>query len=156
MKIKTCLFAVAASVALSACGAETGEDPAQEAAASVAETPEEKVAKIAASMTPRDYRLKVVTCNYLLKAAPRAPEGSFSPELTARVAAIGEGIEFFKLTRWFREIEPEAQAFNEAQSAGLSVRLPRSAEEATAEYKAQIEECTDIVAVEKPKVEAAS
>lgn len=157
MKIKSSLLAVAAAaVSLSACGAsDNAEAPAQDAVPAV-ETPEEKVAKIAASMTPRDYRLKVVTCNYLLKAAPRAPEGAFSPEVTAKVAAIGEGIEFFKLTRWVREVEPEADGFNKAQSEGLSVRLPRSLEEVTPEYKAQVEECSDIVAVEKPKVEAAS
>lgn len=156
MKIRTGLLAVVAAFSLSACGAENGEAPASEAAAPAVETPEDQVAKIAAAMTPRDYRLKVVTCNYLLKAAPRAPEGSFTPELTAKVVAIGEGIEFFKLTRWVREVEPDSKGFNDAQSAGLGVRLPRSAEEATADYKAQVEECALIVSVEKPKIEAAA
>ena len=155
MNIKFGLLAVAAAaVTLSACGSESTEAPAADATAPVVETTEEKVAKIAAAMTPLDYRLKVVTCNYLIKNAPRAPEGAFTPELTARVAAVGEGIEFFKLTRWVREIEPSAEPFNKAQAEGLGVRLPRSLEDVTPEYKAQVEECADIVEVEKPKIEA--
>ena len=156
MKIKFGLLAVAAAITLSACGSEKTEATADATAAPAVETPEEKVAKIAAAMTPLDYRLKVVTCNYLIKNAPRAPEGAFTPELTARVAAVGDGIEFFKLTRWVRELEKSAEPFNKAQAEGLGVRLPSSLEEVTPEYKAQVEECTDIVEVEKPKIEAIS
>lgn len=153
MKIQSGLLAAALAASLSACSAsDKAEAPATDTAAPIVETPEEKVAKIAASMTPRDYRLKVVTCNYLVKAAPRAKEGTFTPELTAAVAAAGEGIEFFKLVRWLREVEPEPSAFNEAQKAGQTV--PQTLEAATPEYRAQVEECLTIVTVEKPKVEA--
>ncbi len=154
MKIKSGLVAVAAVLSLGACtdSSDAPEVVASEAAAAAVETDEQVAARIEASLSPLDYRLRQVTCNEAISAAKRAREGTFDAELTARVAEAPR-MDFIKLVRSVRELDSDAQAVNTAQRAGLP--LPQKAEDSTPEYVAQTRECLAIVTVEKARQDAA-
>lgn len=158
MKFTSALAAVAAIAAattLAACG--QSEAPAADAApeapqAPAVETPEQVAARVAASMTPLEYALRQVSCNEAMSAAKRAREGSFTPELTAKVAET-ERMDFIKLTRAVRELGGDHTAINTAQRAIIT--LPQRVENVTPEYVAQTEECLAIVTVESARQKAA-
>ena len=154
MKIKSGLVAVAAVLSLGACtdSSDAPEVAASEAAAAAVETDEQVAARIEASLSPLDYRLRQVTCNEAISAAKRAREGTFDAELTARVAEAPR-MDFIKLVRSVRELDSDAQAVNTAQRAGLP--LPQKAEDSTPEYVAQTRECLAIITVEKARQDAA-
>lgn len=146
MKIKIGLVAIAAVVSLSACNsAETTEAgapaaPAEETAGQIAD-------RIKASMSPQDYALHLLKCDQAITTAKRAREGSFDPELTARVADAPK-LDFFTLIRDARETGSETQTINTAQHSGLP--LPQRAEDTPPEYVAQTRECLALVTAEAP------
>ncbi|WP_292051334.1 MULTISPECIES: hypothetical protein [unclassified Brevundimonas] len=156
MKIKTGLLAAAAVLSLAACNnaepaQDTAQDAAQDTATPAVETDEQVAARVEASLSPLDYKLRQISCNEAISAAKRVREGSFTPELTAKVAAA-ERLDFIKLVRGVRELGADASAVNTAQRAIIT--LPQRVEDVTPEYIAQTEECVAIVNVEKAKQEA--
>lgn len=149
------ITAMASAMALAACGqsAAPADDATQIDAAPVAETDEQVAARVQASMSPLDYKLRQVTCNEAISAAKRARENSFTPELTAKVAGAPR-MDFIKLTRGVRELGGDHNSINSAQRAG--VPLPQRVEDVTPEYVAQIEECLAIVTIETARQESAA
>lgn len=149
MKISTGLVAVATVLSLAACKpADTTEAPAaEEAAAPAADTPEQVAARIKAELSPQDYALRLLKCDQAITTAKRAREGSFDPELTAKVNDAPK-LDFFTLVREARELGADSTTINTHQHSGLP--LPQRVEDTTPEYVAETRECLALVTAEAP------
>ena len=144
MKIKssmTVLASVAAALAVSACGQSGETENAATDAPAAAETPEQVGARVAASMSPQDFKRREIQCHETNAAAKRAGEKRFTPELWAMVDAEPR-MDFLALAREARELELTSDDIGNAQRS--AIRAPDKPEDITAEYEGQLRECLAI------------
>lgn len=134
--------ATAAALALSACGqSQDGTTSAPEAPA--VETAEQVVARIAASMTPADFKLREVQCMQTLNTA-RMDIDDLPADAATRLEATPR-MDFFKLIEQTRELGLTSDQVNAKQHDQL--KRPGSPEDVTPEYLANLNECLLIAEV---------
>lgn len=144
MRIKVAATAISlAALTLTACGQADTSAPAAEAPAPVVETPQDRVAKLAASMSPQDFKLREIQCLGALSLA-KMDIDDLPQELAAQVEATAR-MDFLANVRQARELGLESTQINKWQHD----QMPRllKPEDITPEYTANLKECLDVAAV---------
>lgn len=132
---------IAASLTLAACG--QADNTAAKPAAPVAETAEQAVARIAASLGPQDFKLREIQCLGALSLA-KMDKDELPPELGAEVEAMPR-MDFLALVRQARELGLTHEQINTKQHDQMA-RLSKP-EDITPEYETNVRECLQIAKV---------
>lgn len=129
----TGLAAVVAVLTLSACGNNSSAAPE----APKVETPEEAVARISASMSPQDFKLREINCLENISFAKRM--GEYLPADLNTDLQAEPRMDFLALTRQARELGVTSEQVGNAQRDQPAV--PKSSADITPEFIANTKEC---------------